>query len=157
MTLHFPYLQDTALPPIYLGRTVQEGMFGGVLVIFPFLWSLCLLGRRWGSLRRRQLLGLSLLPLGLALVVAAADTEMAGILWRYTGDFLLLLYLPAVLIVLTGLEEAPAHSRGGKVFRLALVTVFTLALCLLISVSASTLDNRDPESFYRLKDFLSWL
>lgn len=154
--LQFPYLHRVDTTPIYLGRTITEPMFGGSLVTFPFLWLIVCARRVKGLLREKKLWLFFLLPVLLAVVVIIADTEMAGILLRYTGDYLALLYLSASLVYLALLEHAaPQQRRRLRVF-LTAVTVFTLAVCLLIAINASYLETRTPEAYFRLKDFLSF-
>lgn len=155
LDLSFPYVHSTASRLLYLGNTIREPMYGGALLLHPFLWIFLCYGRVRPGLRRRGLRALVLLPPALALAVIAADTEMAGILLRYMGDFLPLLYLSSILIFLTCWEEGSASlQRRLKLFLPATLCV-TAALCFLISVSDGSLITRVPETFYRLKDFLS--
>lgn len=155
LELSFPYIQEAVTPAVYMGKTIREPMFGGVLPLFPFLWIL--LGTRRASplLRAKKLRGLVLLPLLLALLVVIADTEMAGILWRYTGDFLALLFVSAGVVYLALLQTAGARRRRSLLGFLTAAVLLALAVCLLISVSYSDLLSRDPENYFRLKDLLS--
>ena len=156
LRLQYPYFFPASTNPVYMGKTVTELMFGGVLLISPFLWFLLGLRKAKAVLRGKKAWLLTLLPLGLSLIVIATDTEMAGILWRYTADFLALLYLPAALVVLALLAGKPSQSRNRLLGLLLAATVFTLLSCLLISISDSFLPARSPETYYRLKDLLSW-
>lgn len=153
--LSFPYVKEAATTPVYMGKTVAEPMFGGVFLVFPFLWTL--LGTRRVSplLRAKKARGLVFLPLILALIVVVADTELAGILWRYTGDFLPLLFLAAILVFLALLQTVNTRFRRTLLVFLTVTTLLALLTCLLISVTNSDLVSRDPENYYRLKDLLS--
>ena len=133
----------------------MEPMFGGVFLVFPFLWTLLGTKRVSPLLRAKKARGLVLLPLILALIVVVADTELAGILWRYTGDFLSLLFLAASLVFLALLQTANTRFRRTLLVFLTVTTLLALLTCLLISVTNSGLLSRDPENYYRLKDFLS--
>lgn len=153
LTLRFPFLQDTDFKPIYLGKTILEPVYGGVLPLAPFLWSLFGFRRVWTGLREKRLLWLALLPLLLSLIVIAADTEMAGLVSRYAEDFQLLLYLSAALVFLTGLERAdPASQRRRRAFLLAAVCVTMLA-SFLISLNDNDIYTGSLERFYQLRDF----
>ncbi|MBO4419162.1 MAG: hypothetical protein J5789_05000 [Oscillospiraceae bacterium] len=154
--LQFPYLYPVNTAPIYMGRTISEPMFGGVLILFPFLWLLFAVFRARDLLREKKLRLFFLLPVILAGIVVIADTEMAGILWRYTGDFLALLYLPATLVFCALLEKAEPRRRGRLTVFLTAAVLFSLLVCVLVSVSYSGLASRAPVSYFRLKDFLSW-
>ena len=156
LTLSFPYFKETSAAFIYPGRTIAEPMFGGVIAVFPFLWLLFRARKVYPVLRQKGLVTFALLPPVLALVVILADTEMAGILWRYTGDFLLLLYLGAVLIFLALLEDAKENERPRLLCFLVCTTFLTLLICLLISLESSQYLVRSPESYCRLKDFMSF-
>ena len=156
LRLAFPYFFPVSRELLYNGKTIAEDMFGGVLLISPFLWLLLRLRRARAALRERKLWALTLLPLLLTVAVIAADTEMAGILWRYTCDYLALLYLAAILVFLALLRKA-RHSERRRLLRfLVFAAIFTLASSLLISVNSSQLLTRCPEAYYRLRDFLSW-
>ena len=154
--LQFPYLRESPLQPVYMGKTIREPMFGGVFLTFPFLWTLLGTRRAQPLLREKKLRSLVLLPLLLALIVVAADTEMAGILWRYTEDFLPLLYLSASLVFLSHLEAARPQRRSRLLFCLTGLTILALVTCFLISVTNSNLIKNDPETYFRLKDLLGW-
>ena len=156
LRLQYPYFFPAATNPVYMGKTVAEPMFGGVLLICPFLWSLSGLGRARAALRGKRAWLLTLLPLGLSLIVLAADTEMAGILWRYTADFLALLYLPAAFVYLSLLENCGPRGRKRLLAFLLAAALLTLLSCLLISISSGSIQSRAPESYYLLKDLLSW-
>lgn len=155
ISLRFPYVQDVSFEPVYMGKTIQEPMFGGVLFVFPFLWLLLSVRLARPVLRREKLRRMVFLPLFLALVVIAADTEMAGILWRYTADFLPLLFLPAAIVFLALSEEADDRHCGWLRYFLVLTTFFALVCCLLISMTNGNLAARSPETYYRLRDLLS--
>lgn len=153
--LSFPYIKEAATNPVYLGKTIAEPMFGGVFPVFPFLWSLLGYRRVSPLLRAKKARGLVWLPLVLALIVVIVDTELAGILWRYTGDFLPLLFLAAIVVFLALLQTANARFRRSLLVFLTVTTLLALLTCLLISVTNGNLLSRDPENYYRLKDLLS--
>ena len=139
-----------------LDYPIREPMFGGVFLTFPFLWTLLGTRRARPVLREKKLRGLVLLPLLLALIVVAADTEMAGILWRYTEDFLPLLCLSAALVFLALLEAAKPRGRNRLLAFLTVTTILALAACFLISITGSNLVKNDPETYFRFKDLLGW-
>ncbi len=153
--LRFPYIHEVPADYIYSGKTISEPMFGGVLIVFPFLWLLFRFRKALPVLRRKRLAGLAALSATLSLIVVAADTEMSGILWRYTSDFLLLLYLSAILIFLALLEEAVLDGRRWLLSFLYVTVFVTLVICLLISLTNSSLIIRSPGNYYRFKDLLS--
>ncbi len=152
----FPYWTEAPFTPLYVGKTISEPMFGGALVTFPFLWFLAGLRRAAPVLREKKLFRTAVLPLPLALAVVAADTEMAGILWRYTNDYLPLLFLSAAF-VFPALLQGTGEEKGRK--RLfALLTaaaVLTFFACLMIGIVNAKLPERSVETYYALRDLLS--
>ena len=72
-----------------MGMTITEVFYGGALVSLPLLWAfaaLPLLRRRMA--RQKDLLAMVLLPVLLAVILAALDCQMAGVLYRYLSDYL---------------------------------------------------------------------
>lgn len=156
LQLAFPYFYPASKDLVYFGKTIAENMYGGVLLTAPLLWPLLGLRSCWKHLKERKLRALVLLPLLLTAVVIAADTEMAGILWRYCCDFLALLCLAAVPVLLTLLQKASPAGRRRLLGFLLFAAVFSLISHFLIGVHSSQLATRCPENYFRLKDFLSW-
>lgn len=133
----FPFWYAVPFSADYLGKTIYEKMFGGALATFPFLWLLFAVRRVRGTLREKKLRLFFWLPLALAVLVVMADTEMAGILWRYTGDYLMLLYLPAALVACAILEKAEDWRQAKLTRALILATAASLLICILIAVADS--------------------
>lgn len=153
--LCFPWLHEAGSRLSYLGLTVREPMYGGVLLLHPFLWLLFGYYPLRGELKKLGLRALILLPLALTLIVIVADTEMAGILVRYTGDFLPLLYLSATLIFLTRWQKADAPAKKRLTLFLLAALLATAVVCFLMSVNDSYLLARYPSGFFRLKDLMN--
>lgn len=156
LKLKFPYLHWADTTTLYIGRSIVEPMFGGAMIIFPFLWMIYRVRSAWDLLREKKLRLFFLLPILLGVIVIMADTEMAGILWRYTGDFLVLLYLSAILVYCAMLEKAEPPRRGRLLVFLTAATLLSLLSCLLISFGNSDISNRAPEFFFHAKDFMSF-
>ena len=150
--LRFPFLHVSETQPLYMGRTIREGMFGGAMLLHPFLWSLLLLRRAWPELREKKLRCLALLPLVFAVIVIAADTEMAGILWRYSGDFLPLTYLSAILVFLAAYRRTGLAGRRRLTAFLAGAVVVTLLACFLVGITYGKLFSRSPDAYFRVRE-----
>ena len=87
ITAVFPFVQPTTVATNYLGTTITEPMFGGILAVIPLLWCLFLLPSKWRAVRERGLLGFCLIPLCLSLAIGVFDAQGAGLLQRYVSDF----------------------------------------------------------------------
>ena len=59
-------------------------------------------------------------------------------------------------IYLALLEQAHPQQRRKLLVFLSAVTVFTMALCLLIALNASFLELRAPNAYFRFQDLLRW-
>ena len=95
----FPYLAGTKMQTNFMGMTITEVFYGGALVSLPLLWAfaaLPLLRRRMA--RQKGLRAMVLLPVLLAVILAALDCQMAGVLYRYLSDYLTPLLFAAALV-----------------------------------------------------------
>lgn len=95
----FPYLAGTKMQTNFMGMTITEVFYGGALVSLPLLWAfaaLPLLHRRMA--RQKDLRAMVLLPVLLAVILAALDCQMAGVLYRYLSDYLTPLLFAAALV-----------------------------------------------------------
>lgn len=95
----FPYLAGTKMQTNFMGMTITEVFYGGALVSLPLLWAfaaLPLLRRRMA--RQKALRAMVLLPVLLAVILAALDCQMAGVLYRYLSDYLTPLLFAAALV-----------------------------------------------------------
>ena len=110
----FPYIEEIQVRTSYMGITISEGIYGGLLWSTP-LTALCFaLPSAKESLKEKNLWGFSLLSILFGVCLVILDTEMAGILPRYYSDFSLFFLFPALLFLLSLLEEtenSPWRSR----------------------------------------------
>ncbi len=97
ITAVFPFLQSSTISTNYLGTTITEPMFGGILIVIPLLWIFALLPSQWKGIKTRGLLAFVLTPLLLSLAIGAFDAQGAGLLQRYVSDFAFLACLSAIL------------------------------------------------------------
>ncbi len=137
----FPFIQPAPFETTYMGQTIKEVTFGGVLACLPVLWILGfaprILALRGRTRSTRTILGVIVVLLASALVVALLDAEMAGILQRYYADFSFMLLAAVVLLVFIVNENLPnASAARGLLLKvmLVLVTVSLLYSTLLCFV-----------------------
>lgn len=110
----FPYIQDQKMVTNYVGTTITEPFYGGVLACLPVLWSLGFVPAQRRRLGRRHDLGGVLgWTVAAALLLAVLDCEMAGVLYRYLSDFLPALLFAAALGWLLLEETARAHAADA--------------------------------------------
>lgn len=99
----FPFLQAAEFDTTYLGQTIKEVTFGGILVCLPVLWVLPFAKRilelRFRTRSTRTIAGVIIALLFGGVVLAIVDAEMAGILQRYYADFSFMFLTAAVLLI----------------------------------------------------------
>ena len=127
----FPFLQAAPFESTYMGQTIKEVTFGGVLACLPVLWVLPFAPRilklRTSQRSTRTILGVIVVLLAAGIVVALADAELAGILQRYYADFSFMFLAAAVLLVFIVNENLVPGSTMAQ--------VFTKVLLVLVAVS----------------------
>ena len=137
----FPFLQEATFQTTYMGQTIKEPTFGGILACLPVLWVLAF-SRRILRMRAQQrsthtIAGVIGVLLVGGVVVGVLDAEMAGILQRYYADFSFMFLAAAVLllfIVNERLEPAATSTRILTKVLLAAVAVSVLYSALLCFV-----------------------
>lgn len=98
-TTQFPFVEMIYTGSQYVGTTIQEYTAGGVFMthffamfgLSPFLF------KRYIKAENKTPWLVTVACMIVAGVIAVADIEMAGILWRYQSDFLIFIMIGAVL------------------------------------------------------------
>ena len=140
MTGVFPFLQPALFETTYMGQTIKEVTFGGILACLPILWVLAftrrILGMRARQAETRTIFGIIVVLVASGVLVALLDAELAGILQRYYADFSFMFLAAAVLLCFVVNEQlaerAALHDLMLKVL-LVLVGVsvaYSALLCL---------------------------
>lgn len=156
----FPFLTSGDIQNQYMGRTVSEFTFGGILASQAIAWFLlCLPGKR-EDLHKRGLLG----PIGcavfLSILIGAFDANGAGILQRYMSDMVFGISLASSLMLLFLLEVMGRErgKTGVAVFiKAALLQHFMYAFLMAFACGDSmNLKNYGPQLFYRAAEMFRW-
>lgn len=113
----FPFLQAAQFDTTYLGQTIKEVTFGGILICLPVLWALPfakrILALRFRTRSTRTIAGVIIALLCGGVVLALVDAEMAGILQRYYADFSFMFLAAAVLLIFIVNENMkPGQTRS---------------------------------------------
>ena len=122
----FPYVSEIRVSTNYMGQTISELLYGGIVTTTPFLWVFALLPALRRRLSRLRLWGVAGWCLFSAVALSALDAMMAGILYRYLMDFALPLTFAAALCwlaleqVLEDHSAEPAACRLQRGFRTAM-------------------------------------
>ena len=149
----FPYVQPAPFDTTYMGQTIKEVTFGGILACLPVLWVLPF-AKRILALRMRQrstrtIMGVIVVLLASGVIVALLDAQMAGILQRYFADFSFMFLAAVVLLAFIVNENlSPGTMAQNLLMKVLLVLV-------AVSVVYSVLVCFVPETGW-YSDVYSW-
>ncbi len=132
----FPYVQPAPFDTTYMGQTIKEVTFGGILACLPVLWVLPF-ATRILTLRMRQrstrtIMGVIVVLLASGVIVALLDAQMAGILQRYFADFSFMFLAAVVLLAFIVNENLPPGSMAQNLLMKVLLVL--VAVSVLYSV-----------------------
>ncbi len=132
----FPYIQAAPFDTTYLGQTIKEVTFGGILACLPVLWILPFAPRilrlRMKARSTRTIMGVIVVLLAAGVAVALLDAEMAGILQRYYADFSFMFLAAAVLLAFVVNENLKPGSTAKTLLMKVLIAL--VAASVLYSV-----------------------
>ncbi|MEF9876274.1 MAG: cytochrome C oxidase Cbb3, partial [Gordonibacter sp.] len=128
----FPYIQPAPFDTTYMGQTIKEVTFGGILACLPVLWVLPfakrILGMRMAQRSTRTIMGVIVVLLVSGVLLAIMDAEMAGILQRYYADFSFMFLAAVVLLVFIVNENLDPHSTAANLLMRVLLVLVTLSV-----------------------------
>ncbi len=147
----FPFLSMVNNSNLYMGTTIIEKMYGGVLMLNPLLF-LCLSGKtvKENELDRKALNRIRIFLFIASIAVVVLDTQMAGVLERYQADFLWLLTLasiPAMLYYMSRLEEHRTMLESNLLKALFAVFIINSFLQLFVT-HTFPIRETNPQLFY---------
>lgn len=152
----FPYVSPTDFDSAYIGTTIKEMMFGGVFFTHIILLVLPFIKKVKKQLSQKKLMGMTITSIIFALVVVIADTEMAGLLYRYYSDFLWLLLIPAVIIILQLWENYNTDGAHRMIVYFILIAgCFGIFIDIAIGLNITNIETYSVQTFYMLKGFFS--
>ncbi|MBR6646990.1 MAG: hypothetical protein IKL09_05685 [Clostridia bacterium] len=154
ITAKFPFIHPNTIYTAYQGTTITEEMFGGFLFTNPFVLFCCLsFGARKYFEDKKHLL-VSLLCLAFALIIAFADTQMAGILTRYVADFGLFLYFGAA-ITFVAMFKGQKTDEAKNILKTLLIIGFAVTLSynllLIFTETGESIRQCNPALYYKVK------
>ncbi len=143
----FPFIESVNIETNYMGKTIYELCFGGLITSLPILWFMFTLPSARTTLKEKRLLSsvVTLLCIGMAMVIA--DTQAGGLLQRYFSDFGFIFFL-AVSIIIFALSENTDTDKNRLNIKpfLFISTIASLiyTITLVFSVADVTIDTQNP-------------
>lgn len=137
----FPFLLPAIFDTTFMGQTVREVTFGGILACLPMLWLLPFappfLKMRFEQRSTNTVAGVIVVLLVSGVFVALFDAELAGILQRYYADFSFMFLVATVLLAFIANESMPSDFLPARIFRnmlavlVAISVLYSVLVCLV--------------------------
>ena len=146
-TATFPYIRPIDIDTQYMGKTIYEFCFGGLIASLPVLWFTGALPKGYHTLKKNGVAGftITLLAIGLALVIA--DTQAGGLLQRYYSDFGIFFFLAAAMVIFALFEEnnlKQCHINTNRILFISTILSVVYTITLVFSVADVTIDTQNP-------------
>jgi hypothetical protein len=160
-TAVLPYLQKTSVETNYIGKTITENCFGGLITCTPVLWFIFAIGKTAKRLKQTKLLGVTTTCLLIGLATVIANTQAGGLLQRYFSDFGYIFFLGAVITVFALSDRLYMENNAKLLNKFIIFSSFLsifYSIALAFSISDATIDQRNPELFAFLSETVQfWL
>ncbi len=157
----FPFIESVNIETNYMGRTIYENCFGGLITSLPLLWFGFALPKARKALKENKLFALTatFFLIGFALVIA--DTQAGGLLQRYYSDFGYIFFLAAIFVIYSlceqGCLENNVKTLNTLIFISSVLSIF-YSISLAFSVSDVTIDTQNSTLFGTLRHIVEfWL
>ena len=160
-TATFPFIEKATIETNYVGKTIYEYCFGGLITCTPVLWFIGALSKAKDSLKKHNLLGFTIVTLLIGFSTVIADTQAGGLLQRYFSDFGYIFFIAASLVIFAIFNNVNTEETN-KIFTslLFISTIFSIVytFCLVFSVADVTIDTKNPATYGYIKHLVEfWL
>lgn len=155
----FPFIEQVSVETNYMGKTIVENCFGGLITSLPLLWFGFALPKAKTVLKEHKIfaLTLTLFLIGFALVIA--DTQAGGLLQRYYSDFGYIFFLGTIFVIYSLCEKSNltknSNTLNNLIFISALLSIF-YSIALAFSVSDVTIDTENSTLFGTLRHLVEF-
>lgn len=161
ITLLFPFIEYSSIKTQYLGTTIFEESFGGIITNNIIL-LLGLFSYKFKKIiNNNKLYIFSLLCILFMFIIIVVDIQMAGILVRYILDYSWLLIIPTIIVVLSLLNNIKDNNIKNIVNKFIIVLIFLSLIYnfMLIPVDYSySIKNRNSKLYYKIANLVEfWL
>lgn len=146
----FPYIRAVSVETNYVGKTIKEACFGGIITVTPVLWSLFLLPKVKATLKEKKLFGFTVLLILVGLATVILNTQAGGLLQRYFSDFGYIFFLAASMIIFSlseKFESEESRKNFHSLLLLATISSIVYTFALVFSESDVTIDTQNPSLY----------
>ncbi len=155
----FPFIEEVSIETNYMGKTISENCFGGLITSLPLLWFGFALPKVKNTLREKKLSALTLVLFLIGLALVIADTQAGGLLQRYYSDFGYIFFLGATLVIYSLAEKSDIEKNSDTLNRLIFISAFLsiiYSIALAFSVSDVTIDTENSTLFGTLRHIVEF-
>lgn len=155
----FPYIRAVSIETEYIGKTIREACFGGLITTMPLLWSIFLLPKAKDILKKKKLYLFTVMLLLIGTAIVIANTQAGGLLQRYFSDFGYIFFLSASIIIFAFREKIStpdSEKNFNLLVLLATISCIVYTITLVFSESDVTIDTQNPTLYgyiYHLVEF----
>jgi len=156
----FPFISDVWFYTNYMGRTIHEYLFGGILFNHLILCLNLFVFKFKNSLKIKGLFVFCIMSILFSVVIVIADTQMAGILQRYIVDFAWLMFIPAIILFLTLIERVSDYLKRHiySIMLCCLALSFYYDFATIFFYGDNALYNANPTVHYTVAHLIQfWL
>ncbi len=156
----FPFISDVWFYTNYMGRTIHEYLFGGILFNHLILCLNLFVFKFKNALKRKGLFVFCIMSILASVVIVIADTQLAGILQRYIVDFAWLMFIPAVILFLTLIERVSEYLKRHiySIMLCCLALSFYYDFATIFFYGDNALYNANPTVHYTVAHLIQfWL
>ncbi len=107
----FPFISDVWFYTNYMGVTIHEYLFGGILFNHFLLCINLFVFKFKNSLKLKGLFHFCIMSILFSVMIVIADTQLAGLLQRYMVDFAWLMFIPGIILILILLERVNDYLK----------------------------------------------
>lgn len=146
-TATFPYIEAVAINTNYIGKTIYELCFGGLITSLPVLWFIFALPKVKEKLKENNLFAFVLTLLGIGISLVIADTQAGGLLQRYYSDFGFVFFLAATIIIFAVFDKKDLKKCNINLHSILFIsTILSIVytITLVFSVADVTINTENP-------------
>ena len=155
----FPFIEGVSIETNYIGKTISEYCFGGLITSLPMLWFSFALPKVKSILKEKKIFALTVTIFLIALAIVIADTQAGGLLQRYFSDFGYIFFLGAVFVIYSLYEKPTLKNNTNILNYLLFISAFSsifYSITLAFSVSDVTIDITNPTLFGTLRHIVEF-
>lgn len=155
ITPNFPILKETVFTSTYVGMTIQEPTYGGLMMTNVLAACSLLIYPLRKQIQNKKIVMTASLLFGLGLLLVVMDIQMAGILQRYFSDFSLLFTLSGLLVIGS---LGTIHQHPKKQFILVILCIISilLAFCIFLVHDQASLITHQPRLYFELENLFQF-